>query len=132
MQRKEINEDAADTVTAMASDQQKSTVVMVGVAFATIAVLVAAFLFEYDYGTEYCNTQVCIDEVSVSSVSLGLVAIGNPISIGVVSFSSFVAIGIVPIAPIAIGLLPIGMAYLGFNYINFIRDSRYILEDLYQ
>ena len=135
MHRKERKLDAADAVEeviAMALDQQKSTIVMVGVACATIATLLAAFLFEYDYDTESCNSQVCLDEVSISSVSLGLVAIGNPISVGVVSFSSFLAIGIIPIAPISIGLLPIGLAYLGFNYINFIKDSRYILEEVYQ
>tara|TARA_B100000900_G_scaffold387980_1_gene379670 strand:+ start:960 stop:1418 length:459 start_codon:yes stop_codon:yes gene_type:complete len=135
MQRKERKldvADAAEEVTAMALDQRESTIVMVGVVFATIATLLAAFLFENNYGTDNCNGQVCLDEVSISSVSLGLVAIGNPISIGVVSFSSFLAIGIIPIAPISIGLLPIGLAYLGFNYINFIKDSRYILEDVYQ
>ncbi len=62
-------------------------VIMIGVASVVLSVLVAAFLFEYDYETKYCNSQVCLDEVSISMISLGLVAVGNPISIGVVSVS---------------------------------------------
>lgn len=77
---------------------QRSAVLMLGVTLSVVAVLVAAFLFEYDYGTDYCNSQVCLDEVAVGCVSLGLVSVGNPIAVGVVSFSSFIAIGIIPVS----------------------------------
>ncbi len=59
---------------------------MLSVTSVMVAVLVAAFLFEFDYDTQYCNAQVCLDEVSVAMVSLGLISVGNPISIGIVSF----------------------------------------------
>ena len=36
---------------------------------------------------------------------------------------SFVAIGIMPVAPIAIGLLPIGMYYVGYNYLDFLNGK---------
>lgn len=120
--------DRAETCkTAMARDQ-RSVVLVLGVSLAVVALLVAAFLFEYDYGTKYCNSQVCLDEVAIGSVSMGLISVGNPISIGVVSFSSFLAVGIIPVAPISIGLLPIGLAYLGYDYLNFVK-GRYIFID---
>lgn len=75
----------------------RGAVVTIGVVLATTAVLLAAFMYEYDYNTSRCNAQFCLDEVAVGSVAVGLVAVGNPVSIGIVSFSSFIAIGIVPV-----------------------------------
>ena len=145
----ENSKDTKETYRMVAiGKDQRSAVLMLGVTLSVVAVLVAAFLFEYDYGSEYCNSQVCLDEVAVGCVSLGLVSVGSPIAVGVVSFSSFIAIGIIPVsfvgvhlrlkianlkkekisyqvAPISIGLLPIGLAYLGYDYMNFVK-GRYI------
>ncbi len=69
------------------NERQREMILIVGVTSTVIAILIAAFLFEFDYETKYCNAQVCLDEVSISMISLGLISIGNPISVGIVSIS---------------------------------------------
>ena len=64
----------------------KDIVVIMSVTSVMVALLVSAFMFVFDYNSQYCNAQVCLDEISVAMVSMGLVAVGNPISIGVFSF----------------------------------------------
>lgn len=108
----------------MLEGSHQATVVGVVLVVCVVSLFLSVFLFDHDYSKQepHCNTHVCAESIAISAVSFGLFAIGNPIAVGVVSVSSFCAIGILPIAPIAIGVLPIGLSVVGWRYINLLEN----------